>query len=219
MADLDVQPKKKTSWLTWLIALIALLLLFLLLRSCNRTHTVASTANATTNIGPADTSANAGEAATTVPVHGAADWNNIDRNAPTASYSEITNKDITVNGNDNYSIYSLGENVLFETGNSIIKKGAAINLKQVAASINQRYKGGDIRIFGYTDSVGSKNYNKELAQQRAEAVRSWLAGNGGIDSSKISVNAIGEAQPVASNNTAQGRQQNRRVEIAVRKAQ
>ncbi len=218
MADLDVQPKKKTSWLPWLIALIAILLLFLLLRSCNRTHTVASMGDSTTNIGP-DTSANAGAVATTVPVNGAADWNNIDRSAPTASYSEITNKDISVNGNDNYSIYSLGENVLFETGNSTIRKNAADNLKQVAASISQRYKGGDIRIFGYTDSVGSKGYNKELAQQRAEAVRNWLAANGGIDSSKISINAIGEGQPVATNNTAQGRQQNRRVEVAVRKAQ
>ncbi len=218
MADLDVQPKKKNSWLPWLIALIALLLLFLLLRSCNKTHAVANTTDSTTNIRQADTSANPG-AATTVPAGSAADWNNIDRNAPTASYAEITNKDISVHGNDNYSIYSLGENVLFETGNSTIRKDAYQNLKQVVASINQRYKGGDIRIYGYTDSVGSKGYNKELAQQRAEAVSKWLAVNGGIDSSKISINAIGEGQPVATNNTAQGRQQNRRVEIAVRKAQ
>ncbi len=213
MADIDVQPKKKKSFLPLILGLfVVALLLFFLLRSCNKTGTAVNNTDSTTTAGP-DTSA---KVATTVP---AADWNNIDRTAPSASYAEITNKDISVNGTDNYSIYSLGENVLFETGNSNIKKDADKNLKQVVASINQRYKGGDIRIFGYTDSVGSKGYNKELAQQRAEAVSKWLAVNGGIDSSKISINAIGEGQPVATNNTARGRQQNRRVEIVVRKAQ
>src|SRR3954453_10967015 len=223
MADLDVQPKKRTSWLPWLIgAIILLALLIFLLRSCNKNDTGAGTSD-TTATNTTDTSTNSAVGATT-PAATAGntqdDWGNIDRNnAPAAAYNEITNKDISVRGNDNYGIYSLSENILFETDKATIRKGAEQNLKQLAASINQRFKGGDVRIYGYTDSVGSKGDNKDLAQQRAEAVRTWLSTNGSIDSSHISLNAIGEGSPVASNATPQGRQQNRRVEVIARKPQ
>ncbi len=216
MADIDVQPKRKnSSWLTWLIAALILLgLLFFLLRGCNKTTTVANTTDSTTTI--KDTG---GAVATTTPAGSTTpDWADVDRNAPTAAYGEITDKGITVRGNDNYGIYSLGENILFETDKSTLRKDAEQNLKQVVASINKRFNGGNLRVYGYTDSTGTKGYNKELAQQRAEAVRTWLATNGGIDSTKISINAIGDAAPVATNATAQGRQQNRRVEIVARKA-
>ncbi len=216
MVDLDVQRKKKTSWIPWLIAAIILLLLILFFtRGCNTTHNVTSTNDTTTtSVGPA----NGGAVATTTPANDG-DWSNIDRNAPIASYAEISDKNINVRGNDNYGIYSLGEDVLFESGNSTIKNDAVENLKQITASINQRFKGGDIRVYGYTDAVGSKDYNKDLAKQRAEAVRTWLATTGGMDSSKISINAIGEDQPAANNDTEKGRQQNRRVEVVARKAQ
>ena len=211
MADLDVQPKKQASWLPWLIGAILLLaLLIFLLRSCNKTNAVAGTADSTTTGGAVATTTPAG---TKTP-----DWADIERNAPAASYGEITNKDIEVRGNDNYGIYSLGENILFETDKSTIKPDAEQNLKQLAASINKRFNGGEVRVYGYTDSVGSKGYNKELAEQRAEAVKSWLATNAGIDSVKISLNAIGEGAPVATNATSAGRQQNRRVEVVARKA-
>jgi outer membrane protein OmpA-like peptidoglycan-associated protein len=220
MAELNVQPKKKTSWLPWLIAAIVLLsLIFLLSRGCNDnsndTGAGADTTSATQNGGA--------EVGATTPADGnmagSGNWDNIDRNAPAASYEEITDRNIDVRGNDNYGIYSLGESVLFDTDKSTIRKNAEQNLGQIAASINKRFNGGEVRVYGFTDSVGSAGYNKELAEQRAAAVRSWLAANGGMDSSRISVNPIGEGRPVASNSTEQGRQQNRRVEIIARKAQ
>jgi len=224
MADLDVQPKKRTSWLPWLIgAIILIALLIFLFRTCNKTDAVASTTDSTsTSTNTTDTNANSTVGATTpaAMANNQSNWDSIDRNnAPAASYNEITNKDINVRGNDNYGIYSLSENILFETDKATIRKSAEQNLKQLAGSINQRFKGGDVRVYGYTDSVGSKGYNKDLAQQRAEAVRNWLSTNGGIDSSHISLNAIGEGSPVATNATAQGRQQNRRVEVIARKPQ
>lgn len=72
-------------------------------------------------------------------------------------------------------------------------------------------------MYGFTDSKGSAESNKQLAEQRAEAVQSWLAKNG-ISKDKVSVHPIGEGQPEASNSTAEGRQQNRRVEIVARNA-
>ncbi len=211
MADLHVQPKKQSSWLPWLIgAVILLALLVFLLRSCNKTDAVSTNTDSTATGGSVATTTPAG---TTTP-----DWSDVDRNAPAANYDEITNKDISVRGNDNYGIYSLGENILFETDKSIIRTDAEKNLQQLAASIKKRFAGGDLRVYGYTDSVGSAGYNKELAQQRAEAVKSWLATNAGIDAGKISINAIGEGAPVATNTTEAGRQQNRRVEVVARKA-
>ena len=212
MADLHVQPKKQSSWLPWLIAAIILIaLLAFLLRSCNKSDAVAGTTTDSTATGSA--------VATTTPAGTKTpDWADVDRNAPAASYDEITDKDISVRGNDNYGIYSLGENILFETDKSTIRKDAEQNLQQLAASIKKRFAGGDLRVYGYTDSVGTTGYNKELAQQRAEAVKSWLATNAGIDSGKISINAIGEGAPVATNATAAGRQENRRVEVVARKA-
>lgn len=212
MADLHVQLKKRSSWLPWLIGAILLIaLLVFLLRSCNKTDIVGGTIT--------DSAATSGTIATTTPsTTKTPDWADLDKNAPNANYDEITNKDISVRGNDNYGIYSLGENILFETGKSTIRTDAAQNLQQLAASIEKRFADGDLRVYGYTDSVGTAGSNKELAQQRAEAVKSWLATNAGIDSDKISINAIGEGAPVATNATASGRQENRRVEVVARKA-
>ena len=212
MADLHVQPKKQTSWLPWLIgALILIALLVFLLRSCNKTDVVAATTP--------DSTVTGGAVATTTPAGTKTpDWADVDRNAPDTKYDEITNKDISVKENGNYGIYSLGENILFEAGKSTIKPDAEQNLQQLAASIKKRFAGGDLRVYGYTDSVGTNGYNKELAQLRAEAVKSWLATNAGIDSNKISINAIGKDAPVATNATIAGRQQNRRVEVVARKA-
>lgn len=208
MAELDVQPKKKTSWWPWLLLAIILLALILFLsRSCNKTKTVAATTP--------DSTVNNG---TTVPEGTTSSgWDNIDFNAPIASYDEITNKDINVRGNDKYAIYSLGENVLFDEGKSTIRPDAEQNLKQLSASIQKRFNEGDVRIYGHTDSIGGSDANKQLAEQRADAVRSWLIANGNIDENRISVHPVGESQPVASNGTESGRQQNRRVEIVVKK--
>lgn len=216
MAELNVQPKKKSSILPWLIAAIVVIgLLFFLLRGCNNND---QNGNGVDTTAAASTSTDTTAAVRTTTPANAGDWSNIDQNAPAASYQEITDKNIDVRGNDNYGIYSLGEDILFDNDKSTIRKSAEPNLKQIAASISQRFNGGDVRVYGFTDSVGSAGYNKDLAEQRAAAVRSWLATNAGIDSSRISLNPIGEGRPVASNNTAQGRQQNRRVEIIARKA-
>jgi len=223
MAELNVQPKKrKTPGLIWLlVAIIILAIILLFQRSCNNTNDDTSTATDTSSnvtvgtTSPNTTTNNDTTVAGRTP--GAGNWDDIDQHAPAATYNEITDKNISVRGTDNYGIYSLGENVLFDEGKSTIRPGAAQNLRQIAASINKRFKGGNVRVYGYTDSVGSTNYNKQLAEQRAAAVRSWLATNGDIDSTHISLNPIGEGRPLASNSTEQGRQQNRRVEIIARK--
>lgn len=221
MADLNVQPKKKSSWLPWLLLALGLIaLIFFLMRGCNNdkgTEGVTDSTSASTS-SSTGTTADAAGTGTTTDAAGATGqaWGDVDFNAPAAAYAEITDKNIDVRGNNNYGIYGLGENILFDEGKNTLRTDAQQNLKQVAASIEQRYKGGGVRVFGYTDAVGSAGYNKELAEQRATAVRDWLVKNGNISEDRITVHPVGEARPVASNSTEQGRQQNRRVEIVAR---
>jgi outer membrane protein OmpA-like peptidoglycan-associated protein len=144
-------------------------------------------------------------------------WASVDWNSPVVQYEEVKSKDVDVRGTDRYTIYGLGENVLFESGKADIKKSAAANLSQVAASINQRYAGGKVKVYGYTDDKGSDEANKALSRQRAEAVMSWLTTDGGISAERIVMYAEGEERPVASNDNAAGRQQNRRVEVVAMK--
>jgi outer membrane protein OmpA-like peptidoglycan-associated protein len=210
MADLDVQPKKKGSILPWILLGLGLIaLLIFLARGCNdRDGDDAAAATVDTTSNAAATTANqAGDG-----------WSDIDFNAPAVNYNEVTDKNIDVRGNNNYGIYGLGENILFDEGKSTLRSGAEANLRQIVGSIDKRYTGSNVRVYGYTDAVGSAGYNKELAEQRAETVRNWLVQNGNITENRISVHPVGEARPVASNSTEQGRQQNRRVEIVARGA-
>ena len=73
--------------------------------------------------------------------------------------------------------------------------------------------GDQVRIVGHTDNVGSDSYNQSLSERRAEAVRQYLIDNGGIDSSRMEWAGRGESQPSVSNQTPEGRAQNRRVEL------
>lgn len=215
MAELDVQPKeRKNPWWLWLlIGLILLALLFFLLRGCNNDDNATGTGNdsVSTTTSPG---ANAAAGATA-----SVNWDSIDFNAPRASYEEITDTNINVRGNENYGIYGLGESILFSTGSSSIRNEAVANLKQIAGSLSKRYSGGDIRIFGYTDATGNAAKNKQLAEKRTQEVRNWLVKNANISEGNISLHPVGEAEPVASNATEQGRQLNRRVEIVARRAQ
>jgi OOP family OmpA-OmpF porin len=68
------------------------------------------------------------------------------------------------------------------------------------------------RITGHTDSVGSEDYNQRLSERRANAARDYIVSQG-IDASRITTEGLGESQPVASNDTEEGRAQNRRVEV------
>ncbi|MGI4022783.1 MAG: OmpA family protein [Janthinobacterium lividum] len=196
MADLDVQPKKNNSWWLWLLLLlIALGLLFFFLRGCNN--------KSATQTGGADSVV----AATT-----ATSGSQIDFNSPKEAYEEMTDASISVRGNKDYTIYGLGEDILFDKDNNTLKSSAETQLKLIAASLGKRFKGADLSVYGHTDSTGTAAHNKELGAERAEAVRSWFIKNGTV-ADKISVHSFGESNPVASNETAEGRKQNRSVAI------
>jgi outer membrane protein OmpA-like peptidoglycan-associated protein len=132
-----------------------------------------------------------------------------------AKYEEIDLPEISVRDDDRYSVYGLEETVLFDTDKAEIKPTATRALSEIGGSIGRRYGKSQVRVLGFADSRGDKSYNKELSAKRAEAVKTWLTNNASIGADRISLEPMGETAPVATNATAEGRQQNRRVEIAV----
>lgn len=109
-------------------------------------------------------------------------------------------------------VLTLGD-VLFTTGMSDLKVGATNSLDKLAAFLNH-YPDRSALIEGHTDNAGSEDYNLALSQRRADSVKSYLMGHG-IGSTRLAASGKGEGQPLAGNDSAAGRQQNRRVEVII----
>jgi outer membrane protein OmpA-like peptidoglycan-associated protein len=112
-------------------------------------------------------------------------------------------------------VLTLGD-TLFATGRSELKSGATANLDRVSAFMNQ-YPNRTAAIEGFTDSMGSDDYNQDLSQRRADAVKGYLVGQG-VGIARLSSAGRGESTPVGDNTSATGRQQNRRVEVVISQA-
>jgi outer membrane protein OmpA-like peptidoglycan-associated protein len=109
-------------------------------------------------------------------------------------------------------VLTLGD-VLFASGKANLLSGASGNLDKLAAFLN-KYPDRTVVIEGYTDNVGSEDYNQGLSERRAESVKSYLAGQG-IGALRLAALGKGESGAVADNSSATGRQQNRRVEVVI----
>lgn len=103
--------------------------------------------------------------------------------------------------------------VLFDPNQSTLKAGAKVRLAKVAGIV-EAYPDLKLQIEGYTDSTGSVEHNQELSERRAAAVRDFLIAQG-VNINNVSAQGFGPSNPVASNNTPQGRQMNRRVDLVV----
>jgi outer membrane protein OmpA-like peptidoglycan-associated protein len=103
--------------------------------------------------------------------------------------------------------------VLFDTGSANLKPGAREKLARVAGVL-LAHPGLTLEVDGHTDNVGTEDYNQDLSERRAQSVRSYLTQQG-IPRDAITAMGFGETSPVVSNDTAAGRQRNRRVELVV----
>lgn len=137
------------------------------------------------------------------------------RNTAQAAQSELANarqelNDLQAKQTDRGMVMTLSD-VLFDTGRATLKPGATRDLDRLAQALKDNAN-TRVKIEGYTDSVGSMAYNQGLSERRAQAVADALEVRG-VPPDRYQVEGLGKEYPVASNNTPEGRQQNRRVEI------
>ena len=103
--------------------------------------------------------------------------------------------------------------VLFDSGRYTLKPGAREKLAKISGIV-LAYPGLNLQIEGHTDNVGGEDFNQQLSERRAASVRDFLVQQG-VSAASITARGLGKTQPVASNESAEGRQQNRRVELVV----
>jgi outer membrane protein OmpA-like peptidoglycan-associated protein len=111
-------------------------------------------------------------------------------------------------------VVTMSEAVLFDVDSAALKAHAKETLGQMA-DVMVRYPENDILVKGHTDSTGSEKYNQELSERRAKAVKNYLI-DSGISGQRITSIGFGETMPVSSNDTAEDRRENRRVEIEIK---
>ena len=103
--------------------------------------------------------------------------------------------------------------LLFDFDSDNVRAEAAQNLRNLASSLDE-YPNTDLLIVGHTDAVGTSGYNEELSDRRAQSTAQYLS-SVGVSPNRLKTAGRGETEPLASNDTEAGRQQNRRVEIAI----
>ena len=118
----------------------------------------------------------------------------------------------------NTVVITLSSAVLFPTAGDTLSDGARKSLDRVAHAINAQPEGSHIRVEGYTDSRGTQTFNEALSLRRAESVSDYLASQG-VDREKLRAEGRGEDNPIATNDTEDGRASNRRAEIVIELAQ
>ena len=129
-----------------------------------------------------------------------------------AQLSEQLNKILATRDSARGLIVSMSD-VLFDTGQYSLKPGAREKLAKVAG-ILIAYPGLNIAVGGYTDNVGGDEMNQKLSENRAGSVRDYLVAQG-VATNSVGATGFGNSSPVASNDNASGRQENRRVELVV----
>ncbi|MCT8998380.1 OmpA family protein [Chelativorans intermedius] len=118
---------------------------------------------------------------------------------------------VSVTRQGNYIVLNMPSNITFATDSSSIQPAFYPTLNSVALVL-KRYNQTLVDVYGHTDSTGSYQYNMDLSRRRAQAVADYLVAQG-TNPQRYAVIGLGPSQPIASNDTPEGRQQNRRVEI------
>lgn len=208
MAHLEVKRKQRMNWWIWLLLLLFVLILIFIWIRGDRNY---PTTDKLVSDSSASLATDQKEAiAITEP-----DWDKIDFNAPEVKDPDIEDPNISIRQGAAYTIYTLGENILFNKDQRTIQSSSEPQLRAIATILKKRFDGAHIGIYGSTDSTGSAEHNNMLGTERANEVKNWLVDHGGIDYAKITVHSIGEREPIANNRTNEGRQQNRNVQIVV----
>lgn len=126
---------------------------------------------------------------------------------------ELASTGVSVERTDDSIRLIMPGNITFRTDSSDINASFYATLNSVAKVLN-KYSNSTVMVLGYTDNTGTAEYNQTLSKNRAAAVAAYLQGQG-VKASRFEIMGMGPSNPIASNATAAGRAQNRRVEIKI----
>jgi outer membrane protein OmpA-like peptidoglycan-associated protein len=143
---------------------------------------------------------------------GAAIGNALDRQEAELR-AELQNDRVQITNTGDRLIVTLPQDILFPVDSAVVNSSLRGDLLTVADSL-QNYPGSTVQVVGHTDNSGSAAYNQKLSERRANSVADVLR-EGGVSYNRIRAFGRGEDQPIASNLTAEGKAQNRRVEIVI----
>ena len=129
---------------------------------------------------------------------------------------QIPNVEVTRPSENEINV-QLTNDVLFDFGSAALRRESEAPLRDLAANF-QKYPDEAIDVEGHTDNIGSATYNQTLSENRANSVKNFLVENG-VPAARVTAIGFGETRPKASNDTPEGRQVNRRVEIHIRATQ
>jgi outer membrane protein OmpA-like peptidoglycan-associated protein len=142
-------------------------------------------------------------------------FKDVNFNAPILEEPALKAAKVEVRGTKTYRIYSIGDDIMFDLNKATLRPDGEEKLNAIVKSIKENSPNGLIRVYGFTDSLASESYNKKLAMDRAKSVQDWLINNSDLNADQMKLVPVGEHMFEATNKTAKGRQQNRRVEIVV----
>ncbi|WP_052430517.1 OmpA family protein [Hymenobacter sp. DG25B] len=218
-------------WPWLLLAVLALAALWYFMRGCNRepdavdTTTTEAPMDTTTRMAPATTATGRYDEATGNYIYDTGSTTeiklsdgtvlNVGANSTEARlYNFLNDANMTVSDDKTQGWFSL-DRVYFNTGKSTLTAESQAQLKNMAA-ILKAFPNAAIKFGGYTDNVGKADMNLTLSADRANAARKALMNNG-IDAGRVAAEGYGQEHPIASNDTPEGRAQNRRVDVRVTK--
>lgn len=128
--------------------------------------------------------------------------------------ASMANDQIAINNTGEELIVTMPEGILFDVDSAAIRANLQADLRALARNL-QQYPNSTVDVIGHTDNTGSASYNQDLSSRRASAVAGVLLEEG-VSPGRVRSFGRGEDEPVATNLTPEGRQQNRRVEIIIR---
>jgi outer membrane protein OmpA-like peptidoglycan-associated protein len=128
--------------------------------------------------------------------------------------ASMANESIVIDNRGDHLMVTMPDGILFDTDSAAIRAGLQADLRAMARNL-QQYPASTVDVIGHTDNTGSADYNQDLSARRASAVAGVLLEQG-VDPARVRSFGRGENEPVATNLTPEGRQQNRRVEIIIR---
>lgn len=121
---------------------------------------------------------------------------------------------VTVSVEENEIIIEVPSHLLFDFDKSELKSDVIETLDQLSQDLNE-YEGANVLIYGHTDSQGEETYNQKLSEERAREVQSYLEKKVNVENINLETKGYGQTKPIATNESEEGREKNRRVEIVV----